>query len=236
MLDPTVTRSSGRSPRLAQPWAGTGQGARAARDAENGPAPSDSGARRFEARSERGRRRSGAGEASGQGRERHSKPSRQRAQQISSSASSSIGRTTAQSILLMSLPNLPHASVPVGKSEADNVVVRRARGAANVRLRAAAALGSRGRTRHSRLRARDEDVWRAVSRADRRRRAIVARADQLHARFAHARARISGGRAAVSRQSRRRSTGTGNCRSSKPTSSRSPVTGTCISCRRPRSR
>ena len=27
-------------------------------------------------------------------------------------------------IILMSLPNVPHASVPIGKSEADNVVVR----------------------------------------------------------------------------------------------------------------
>ena len=55
---------------------------------------------------------------------------------------------------LLTLPNLPHASVPVGKSAADNVEVRRARRAARVRLRAEAALGSRPRARHPRLRAR----------------------------------------------------------------------------------
>ena len=60
----------------------------------------------------------------------------------------------------MSLPNIPHASVPVGKSEADNVVVRTWGEPTTVRFRAAGALGSRARARHSRLRARDEDVRR----------------------------------------------------------------------------
>ena len=55
---------------------------------------------------------------------------------------------------LLALPNLPHASVPVGKSAADNVEVRRLGDAARVRLRAAGALGSRPGARHHRFRAR----------------------------------------------------------------------------------
>ena len=58
----------------------------------------------------------------------------------------------------MTLPNLPHASVPVGKSAADNVVVRTWGEPTHVRLRAASALGSRTGARHSRFRARHEDV------------------------------------------------------------------------------
>ena len=53
--------------------------------------------------------------------------------------------STSATQALLTLPNLPHASVPVGKSAADNVEVRRARRAARVRLRAAGALGSRAR-------------------------------------------------------------------------------------------
>ena len=60
------------------------------------------------------------------------------------------GRARARSsssatALLMTLPNLPHASVPVGKSAADNVEVRRGGEPRDVRLRAEAALGSRAR-------------------------------------------------------------------------------------------
>ena len=47
--------------------------------------------------------------------------------------------------LLLTLPNLPHESVPVGKSAADNVEVRRWGTPPRVRLRAEAALGARRR-------------------------------------------------------------------------------------------
>ena len=56
---------------------------------------------------------------------------------------------------------------------------------------AEAALGARAGARHPRLRARREDVGRALRGAARRRRAARARAHQLHARPAHARARLS---------------------------------------------
>jgi seryl-tRNA synthetase len=49
---------------------------------------------------------------------------RQRAQQIRQLSIELDQVEQQRSIILMSLPNLPHASVPVGKSEADNVVVR----------------------------------------------------------------------------------------------------------------
>ena len=49
---------------------------------------------------------------------------RQRAQQIRQLGIELDQVEQQRSIILMSLPNLPHASVPLGKSEADNVVVR----------------------------------------------------------------------------------------------------------------
>ena len=49
---------------------------------------------------------------------------RQRAQQIRQLDIELDQVEQQRSIILMSLPNVPHASVPVGKSEADNVVVR----------------------------------------------------------------------------------------------------------------
>ena len=130
--------------------------------------------------------------------------------------------------LLMTLPNLPHATRP-GRPER-----RRERGSAPgrraevVRLRSEAALGARPRARHPRLRARDEDVGVALLGAARRRRAARARADQLHARPAHARARVHRGRAAVSRQRRRAARHRATCRSSSRICSRSPASGICI--------
>ena len=50
--------------------------------------------------------------------------SKQRARRSSSWRSSSIAAERQRTMLLETLPNLPHASVPVGKSAADNVVVR----------------------------------------------------------------------------------------------------------------
>jgi seryl-tRNA synthetase len=49
---------------------------------------------------------------------------RQRAQQIRQLSIELDQVEQQRSLILMSLPNLPHASVPIGKSEADNVVVR----------------------------------------------------------------------------------------------------------------
>src|SRR4029450_4910440 len=49
---------------------------------------------------------------------------RQRSQQIRQLGIELDQVEQQRSIILMSLPNLPHASVPLGKSEADNVVVR----------------------------------------------------------------------------------------------------------------
>ena len=80
---------------------------------------------------------------------------------------------------LVVLPNLPHESVPAGKSAADNVEVRRVGEPREVRLRSAAALGSRARARHHRLRARDAHRRRALFGAVRRRRADGARAHQF---------------------------------------------------------
>ena len=53
-----------------------------------------------------------------------SKRARRAARRSSSSRSSSTAAERQRTILLETLPNLPHASVPVGKSAADNVVVR----------------------------------------------------------------------------------------------------------------
>src|SRR6186997_2988046 len=49
---------------------------------------------------------------------------RQRAQQIRQLSIELDQVEQQRTAILMSLPNLPHASVPLGKSEADNVVVR----------------------------------------------------------------------------------------------------------------
>ena len=106
--------------------------------------------------------------------------------------------------LLLRLPNVPHASVPVGKSAEDNQVVRQHGQPPRVRLRAEAALGARRRARHPRFRARRPHVRRALLRADGRRRASRPRAHRLHARSPHARARLHRSRAAVPGQQPRR--------------------------------
>ena len=101
---------------------------------------------------------------------------------------------------LLTIPNLPHESVPVGKSSADNVEVRRHGTPRDLRVHSAGALGSRSRAGHHRLRARHQDRRRAVLRADRRGGASRAGADQLHAQPAHERARVHGSGAAVPRE------------------------------------
>ena len=98
---------------------------------------------------------------------------------------------------LLTIPNVPHSSVPVGKSAADNAEVRRHGEPKTLGISRPGALGPRARARHHRFRARHEDRRRAVYGARRRRRAPRARADQLHARPSHPRARLHRGRAAV---------------------------------------
>ena len=105
-------------------------------------------------------------------------------------------------VVLMALPNLPHASVPVGGSAADNQEVRRHGDPPSFDFEPKAHWDLGPGARHPRLRARDEDVGRALRGAPRRRRAALARAHQLHARPAHARARLHRGRAAVPRERR----------------------------------
>ena len=173
------------------------------RHARDRAAPADSRARRAEAPAEHVGRRDRAREAAGAGHraDAGSEPRAGAADQAARDSSSTAiehQRTAA----VLNLPNLPHASVPVGKSAADNVEVRRVGEPRAFDFDAAAALGSRPRARHHRLRARHQDRRRALHGAERRRRAAVARADQLHARPAHARARLPRGRAAVPRQQR----------------------------------
>ena len=102
-----------------------------------------------------------------------------------------------RTLILETLPNLPHASVPVGKSAADNVGGADVGRAEAARLRAEGALGPRPAARHHRLRAGDEDLGLALRDPDGRRRATRARADQLHADAAHERARLHRSAAAV---------------------------------------
>ena len=89
--------------------------------------------------------------------------------------------------LLLELPNLPHPSVPVGKDESENVVLREEGQQAQLRLRAQAALGAR------RARSGIIDFERGVKISGSRfyvlqglGRAAAARADRLDARPAHA--------------------------------------------------
>ena len=95
------------------------------------------------------------------------------------------------------IPNLPHESVPVGRSAEDNVEVRRARHASAVRFRAEGALGSGAGTRHSGFRSRRQNHRRAFRALLGPGREARARADQFLAGHAHARARVHGSAAAV---------------------------------------
>ena len=230
MLDPAYVRDiSPRSKRACgsrglDPSTGSGRAGRA----RGRTAAADSRRREPEARSEhRGR----SGRAREEGRPRPERDLR-REQGARGDGSANWKRSSPRSSgsatrCLLTLPNLPHESVPVGKSAADNVEVAPLGHAARVRLRAEAALGARPRARHSRFRACDADVRRAILRAARRRRAARARAHQFHARPAHARARLPGSRAAVSREHARRSPARATCRSSSRICSRSPATGIC---------
>ena len=99
--------------------------------------------------------------------------------------------------MLAGIPNLPHESVPVGSSEADNVEVRRVGEPRAVRFRAKSPLGSGTGAGHSRFGARGEGHRRAVRRVLGTGRETGAGADQLHARRPHARAWLHRSAAAV---------------------------------------
>ncbi len=90
----------------------------------------------------------------------------QRIKQLDASLAE-IEQRRSQGLLL--LPNLPHATVPVGTSADDNVEVRRHGTPRDLGLHAAGALGPGSGARHHRLRARHEYRGRALLRADRRR-------------------------------------------------------------------
>ena len=63
---------------------------------------------------------------------------------------------------LLTIPNLPHESVPVGKSSADNLEVRRRGTSADVSVHTASPLGFGAGARHHRFRARHQNRRRPV--------------------------------------------------------------------------
>ena len=181
------------------------------------PAPADPGDRGPQARAEHRGRRGRARQAAGAGR---SAPVRGQQARAASRSSSSRSSSTAiehqRTTLLLTLPNLPHASVPVGQSAADNVGSAPLRRAARVRLRAEGALGSRPGARHPRLRARDARFRRAVLGADAApargsTRALINFMLDLHTTRARLHARSS----RRSWSTARRCTAPATCRSSK---------------------
>ena len=103
----------------------------------------------------------------------------------------------------MTVPNLPHASVPVGRTAEDNVQVRRHGEPRPFDFEPRPHWDIGADARDSRLRARGEDVGRAVLRAARAPAPARARSDQLHARAPHAGARLHRSGAAVPRERRR---------------------------------
>ena len=103
-----------------------------------------------------------------------------------------------------SCPTCPTRACPSGTDAADNVEVRRVGEPPRFDFAPKAALGPRARARHPRLRARRQDLRRALRRLLGRRRAAGARAHQLHARPAHARARLPRGASRPSSSPRRR--------------------------------
>ena len=151
--------------------------------------------------------------------------SKARGQQHSPARNPARADRAQRTSLLLTLPNLPHESVPVGRSADDNRGSAASGAAARLRLRAEAALGSRRRARHSGLRARHPHERRALLGAHGHGRAPGARADQLHARRPHARARLHRSRAAVSRQRRGACAARATCRSSSRICSRSRASG-----------
>ena len=102
--------------------------------------------------------------------------------------------------IIVTVPNLPHESVPVGLDETGNVEVRQGRCAQELLVRAEAPLGHRDRARHPRLRSGGEDFRGAVRRALGAGRASFAGAHPIHARPPHPGARLSRDAASVPRR------------------------------------
>ena len=175
-------------------------------------------------------RRDRARQAAGPGHDaRFRRPTRARGQQIKQlEIELDAHRAPARRSLLMTLPNLPHASVPVGKSAADNVEVRRGGEPRAFDFEPQAALGSRPGARHHRLRARD-------ARSPGARFAVLMRrrARGSSARSSTSCSTCTRASTATARSSRRswstapRSPAPASCRSSRRISSRSPATGIC---------
>ena len=94
-------------------------------------------------------------------------------------------RAASCAAIELTLPNLPHASVPVGADESANRVERTVGEPPRFDFEPQGALGPRPGARHPRLRARRQAHRRPLHRLLRRRRAARARADQLHARPPH---------------------------------------------------
>ena len=169
---------------------------------ETRAAPAHSGARRAEARAERGRRRGRARQAAGHDTTRPFRRRTARARSGSSSSSIQLDshRASARGGLLDAAE--PAAPERAGRQERG----RQRRGAAprraaHVRFRAAGALGSRAGARHPRLRARRQDRRGAFHGPVGAARGSRARSS-TSCSTAHARARLSGGRAAVHGQQR----------------------------------
>ena len=93
-----------------------------------------------------------------------SRPTRRAARRSSSWRSSSTAVERQRTGLLETLPNLPHASVPVGKSAADNVVVRTWGEPRTFDFEPKAHWDLGPAARHHRFRARDEDLAARASR------------------------------------------------------------------------
>ena len=146
------------------------------------------------------------------------------------------GIETRRRAILLTIPNLPHETVPVGAGAADNVEVRKwgEPPAFDFEPRSHSDLG---------VGLGIVDFERATRMSGarfaillRRRRAAGAGAHRLHARPAHAASTATSRWTRRSWSTRPRCWGPGTCRSSSRTCSRSPATGTCISSRRPRCR
>ena len=122
---------------------------------------------------------------------------RDRRAHLRRSTSRSRRSTSSSASCWRASPTCRTSRFPSGRSEADNVEVRRWGQPPPVRLRAQGALGPRPGAGHPGLRAGGEDHRRALRRVLGPGREARAGADQLHARRAHARARLHRSAAAV---------------------------------------
>ena len=238
MLDPTFVRDNLDAVRAGYASRGLDldHRTRAAGRVRGPPPPADSAAREPETRAEHRLRRGGAGQAPGARRQADLR-GQQGAQPEDQAAGDRTRRRRGPAQPADDRAPQPAARLGAGREER-----RRQRGrphlgrAADLRLRAAGALGPGPAAGHHRLRAGDQDRAGALRGADRRRRAARTGADQLHADAAR---RPS---TATPRWNRRSwstappCSAPASCRSSSRTSSRSTATGTSTSSRPPRCR